>query len=994
MPTMTRQDNNREAQRRIAEAKRRNLPGLDLSDLNLSELPPEIASLTTLHTLVLGNNQLTTLPPAIAPLAALRELRLGNNQLTTLPPDIASLTALEQLDLSNNQFTTLPPAIASLTALEQLYLSNNQLTTLPPSIASLLALRALNLSNNQLTTLPPEIASLTVLEQLDLSNNQFTTLPPAIASLTALWKLDLSNNQLTTLPPAITSLTALQYLYLSDNQLTTLPPAVTSLTAVHYLYLSDNQLTTLPPAIASLKSLHAFGLSNNQLTTLPPEIASLTGLSNLYLDGNQLASLPPALRQLKWLRSLTLHRNPRLRLSPTILGPDRNKRGFDPEKLPSAASILDFYFGRLAGSTRPLNEVKLILVGRGGAGKTSIVRALRGLPFHHSEASTPGIALSDWVLKGCKGGNVTAHVWDFAGQVITHALHQFFFSVRTVYILALTGRENSEREDAEYWLRLIKAFGTGDDGESPDVVIALNKWDTTGCRPRIDRSALQERYPFIRGFVEVDCKTNRGITKLEEMLKRQVALMKWVRDPFKESWDEVRRALTKGSQIAPYLTYDEFRKLCDRHEITDRTEQDSLAEVLHNLGSALNYRNDPRLREATVLKPQWLTKNVYALVRKAENQAGILSRPDVDAARVKVVDPKMKDYLVRLMERYEFAYPSRTTSAATWVVPQALPDVQPKGAEEFAAKTDATRLRYEYQALPAGLVPRAIVRLHEFIETVKGTKLQWASGAIVAREGARALIRTEPQDRQVMITVTGPPDARRQLAGLCQAEMRDIHREIQGLNPREETQVNGSWVPTAVLEADERSGQRTGVATPDKGTVSIDPAGPNNAYSMKDARAPDIWKPTAFICYSKANSNERKRLESELIVLENEGLLAGHWHDRMIDPGDEWDPEIQRSLAEAHIIIILLSSASLSTKYIRLKEIPRSIELHKSGKATVIPLVLEKCRWVETPLGELLALPDIGKPLNKWNPRADGWSLVADGLAKVCKNLMSERRKT
>ena len=28
----------------------------------------------------------------------------------------------------------------------------------------------------------------------------------------------------------------------------------------------------------------------------------------------------------------------------------------------------------------------------------------------------------------------------------------------------------------------------------------------------------------------------------------------------------------------------------------------------------------------------------------------------------------------------------------------------------------------------------AIVRLHEFIETVKGKKQQWASGAIVTRE--------------------------------------------------------------------------------------------------------------------------------------------------------------------------------------------------------------------------------------------------------------------
>jgi len=99
----------------------------------------------------------------------------------------------------------------------------------------------------------------------------------------------------------------------------------------------------------------------------------------------------------------------------------------------------------------------LILVGRGGAGKTSLVRALRGESFRDDEGSTPGIALCDWVMDGCKKDPVTAHVWDFAGQVITHALHQFFFSIRCIYVVVLTGRENSERDDAEYWLRLIKA---------------------------------------------------------------------------------------------------------------------------------------------------------------------------------------------------------------------------------------------------------------------------------------------------------------------------------------------------------------------------------------------------------------------------------------------------------------------------------------------------------------------------------------------------------
>ena len=67
--------------------------------------------------------------------------------------------------------------------------------------------------------------------------------------------------------------------------------------------------------------------------------------------------------------------------------------------------------------------------------------------------------------------------------------------------------------------------------------------------------ALKERYPFIRGFVEMDCKSIKGIAKLKAALCEEVDHLKWVREPFPETWDAVRRALTKGDnkRAAPHL---------------------------------------------------------------------------------------------------------------------------------------------------------------------------------------------------------------------------------------------------------------------------------------------------------------------------------------------------------------------------------------------------------------------------------------------------------
>jgi Leucine-rich repeat (LRR) protein len=60
---------------------------LDLSQLGLCALPPEIGQLSNLVGLVLSRNQLSTLPPEIGLLSALAGLYLSGNQLSTLPPE-------------------------------------------------------------------------------------------------------------------------------------------------------------------------------------------------------------------------------------------------------------------------------------------------------------------------------------------------------------------------------------------------------------------------------------------------------------------------------------------------------------------------------------------------------------------------------------------------------------------------------------------------------------------------------------------------------------------------------------------------------------------------------------------------------------------------------------------------------------------------------------------------------------------------------------------
>ena len=109
--------------------------------------------------------------------------------------------------------------------------------------------------------------------------------------------------------------------------------------------------TLLPGCLSRLSALRELALSNNQLASLPNFLGELTQLSELYLHGNSLLGIPEEL------------------LGPTHADVFRAGKGPKPPK-----TILECYFRSRQG--RSLNEAKLILVGRGVVGKTSLVKRL------------------------------------------------------------------------------------------------------------------------------------------------------------------------------------------------------------------------------------------------------------------------------------------------------------------------------------------------------------------------------------------------------------------------------------------------------------------------------------------------------------------------------------------------------------------------------------------------------------------------------------------
>lgn len=679
--------------------------------------------------------------------------------LSLLPTEIGQLTNLTELNLTGNHLDTIPPEICQLTKLKQLYLSGNQLTLLPPEIGRLINLEVFSLSHNLLMAqLSSEIGKLINLIRLDLSYNKLTLLPPNIGYLTKLMRLDLSNNDLTNLPEEIGQLKNLLVLYLDSTQLTKLPPSIGQLTKLTMLYLSCNRLKTLPSSIGQLPDLTILDLHKNRLTQLPAEIGNLIKLRELNLSNNKLTKLPKEIGKLTNLVILELTGNS-LGIPPEIL---RKK---------DVPAIINYYLQHQAGQRKPLNEVKLLLVGQGSVGKTSLIKRLIENRFNPTEDKTEGINITKWPIT-IHNQQIRLNVWDFGGQEIMHATHQFFLTKRSLYLLVLDARLGEEENRLEYWLKMIGSFG----GESPVIVVG-NKIDQQPLD--LDKRGLMLKYPQIRAIVETSCLDGRGLDELRATIEREIVALPHLNDQLLLGWFNIKTQLEQMDR--DYLPYHEYLYICQSEGVSDDLSQRTLIGFLHDLGIVLNFQDDPRLEETNILNPEWVTSGVYKILNDdtlLTQHHGVLER----AMLSRILDPRRypRDkhlFIMDMMRKFELCFDFEGFADRKFLIPDLLPKEEP----ETGDWSNALAFQYHYPILPGSVISRFIVRMNHLIHR----HTYWRNGVVLAHEGNTALIKADREDRKIFIWVSGPESSRRRFLVIIRAEFDAIHSTIPGLEVSE-----------------------------------------------------------------------------------------------------------------------------------------------------------------------------------------------------------------
>jgi len=654
------------------------------------------------------------------------------------------------------------------------------------------AVIGLNLAGRSIKPAVPYLARLTHLTHLSLNGCKLKRGDlDFLAGLDRLTHLNLGGNPGIGDYSFLKALKGLKRLYLEWNNLTEVSFLV-GLPGLTELSLSGNPGISDYSFLGALKGLKKLYLWENNLTNVS-FLGLVPGLTELYLGWNNLTDIS-FLRLLPGLETLYLVDNKITDLSfvahldqLTELEFRENPIENPPPEIANQGvdAIRDYFRSLKEGSEKKLDEVKILLVGEGSAGKTSLFKRLNGEPFNENEGQTHGVNIGtlpiDVLLNGRKQ-TIKAHCWDFGGQEIMHATHQFFLSSRSLYILVLDSRKDDK---TDYWLKHIASFG----GHSP-VLIVINKIDVNPGFD-LDRNSLKEKYANIEGFYRVSCKNKSGLEAFKQALQGAIPGIELLRTPVAASWLHVKEKLQTATAKDNYLDQPAFEMICEQEKITDASSRTTLIRFLNELGVVLHFK-ELALSNFHVLNPRWVTEAVYRIINSPflAGQKGILDtgrlpfvlneeKTKTEAYEQKLPGVTYKNpeqlYILSLMENFKLCF---RLDNGKILIPDLLEKETPRIDIDGR---DALRYVVQYDFLPGSVISRFMVRMHRDIE---GNCL-WRTGVVLQDRdlGVRALVKADENERQISILVSGKQ--KRDYFSVIRKTIREINGSFLKFLPKE-----------------------------------------------------------------------------------------------------------------------------------------------------------------------------------------------------------------
>lgn len=151
-----------------------------------------------------------------------------------------------------------------------------------------------------------------------------------------------------------------------------------------------------------------------------------------------------------------------------------------------------------------------------------------------------------------------------------------------------------------------------------------------------------------------------------------------------------------------------------------------------------------------------------------------------------------------------------------------------------------------------------------------------------------------------------------------------------------------------------------------------------------------------FISYSQ-NKSDRQLLDqllSQTAPLVKSGKIIV-WEDSKIPAGQQWDKAIKDSIAQADIVVLLVSSDYTASEYINTIEVPLAMERQAAGHCAIVPVLLRSCLFELMPYSHYAFLPkslDSQRliPVDQWGNINEAFTTVVRRLYELVQQMTGE----
>lgn len=469
-------------------------------------------------------------------------------------------------------------------------------------------------------------------------------------------------------------------------------------------------------------NLRVLELSHSEITEIPECVRELTSLRYLGLCGLHLNAIPNWLAEITECFTVNEFVDEIGKKKAVVNLQDTTVEGVDMSIFEQPYEMVFKWFEeRKYSRTQPLNEIKVIFLGDGEAGKSHIISRLMndGRELDHDSIigqSTPGIVIQKKEYNLDKR-TIRINFWDFGGQEIMHSMHRIFLTNRTFYVIVLNARDDTQSERAKYWLQNVKSFAPG-----APVLLVLNKIDQNP-RAAVDERGLRGLYGNLTQIVCLSAldfspeQFNENFTKvlLEEIQKTGFMDVQWP-----TAWTKVKERLENTN--SHYILGDDYQTICE--ECLVDSNQKDLLQWFNDLGISfsLNNEEDYGLEDYITLRPDWITNAMYIILFNwiKDSRNGLIPHKSIyhllrnahSSLEIRCTLPQAKynssdiQYVLGVMRKYGLSFPYGTDHE---FIPMLCQKNSTVDIQHYYKDTDTLEFNMEFDYLPDNLLHRLMV---------------------------------------------------------------------------------------------------------------------------------------------------------------------------------------------------------------------------------------------------------------------------------------------